>query len=115
MEDIMQFLLIVGIIAFGIFRQYSKEKAKKSENEHPMPIPEYKMEEFVMTEAPPKQIPKKQKQVLPQEGARTTSHTPLPTAPVQRIEVAEESEFTIHSAEEARRAIIWSEILQRKF
>ena len=35
MEDVMQFLLVAGILAFGIFRQFNKEKNKKSKKEIP--------------------------------------------------------------------------------
>lgn len=122
MEDIMQFLVIAGIIAFGVYRQYAKEQAKKSGNEHSMPLPKSEMEAPMMPPPPPKQTVKKEKQQpLPVEGVRTThnprSHNSSNTAaapPVQKEE-AGDNEFSIHSAEEARRAIIWSEILQRKY
>lgn len=40
----------------------------------------------------------------------------IPTAPSHHEEhPVAESEFAIHSAEDARRAIIWGEILQRKY
>ena len=44
MEDVMQFLLVAGILAFGIFRQFNKEKNKKSEKGNSMPAPEYEYE-----------------------------------------------------------------------
>ena len=110
MEDIIKFLAIAGIIAFGVYRQFAKDKAKNAENENPMPLPEYE------------QTPKKQKQKpLPQEGVRTTfnsrlhSSSDIAAAPLIEEEEDSDSEFSIHSAEEAKRAIIWSEILQRKY
>jgi len=41
-----------------------------------------------------------------QEPMQTSSHSPTNR---------EEDDFTIHSVEEARRAIVWGEILQRKY
>ena len=41
-----------------------------------------------------------------QQGSHYNSHTES---------TDNEHDFTIHSAEEARRAIIWGEILQRKY
>lgn len=122
MEDIMQFLVIAGIIAFGVYRQFAKDKAKNAENTHPMPHPEYEMEVPTMTDFPQKRTPKKLKQQpLPQEGVRTTPNprlhnsSDIAAAPLMEEEEIGDSEFSIHSAEEARRAIIWSEILQRKY
>lgn len=123
MEDFLKFLAIAGVIAFGIFRQFAKEKAKNAENEHNMPMPPYETYEVELppiVEKPRKQTPKSKKQALPHEGVRTT-HVPLsssaiaPPPPMQADEEVSDSEFSIHSAEEARRAIIWSEILQRKY
>lgn len=122
MEDIMQFLVIAGIIAFGVYRQFAKDKVKNAENEYPTPLPDYEMEAPMKPDFPQQRGSKKQKQQsLPQEGVRTTynsrlhSSSDIATAPPIEEEEDGDSEFSIHSAEEARRAIIWSEILQRKY
>ena len=47
------------------------------------------------------------------EGQRSTQATASQT--INEEIPTSESEFTIHSTEEARRAIIWGEILQRKY
>lgn len=116
MEDIMQFLLIAGIIAFGIFKQYNKESKKKSEKGTSLPVPEYEyeVEKPVVSKMERKQTLPKAKVPVPHEGIRSTY---VPTiSPKKTDEVqTEDSEFSIHSAEEARRAIVWSEILQRKY
>ena len=39
MEDVMQFLLVAGILAFGIYKQFNKEKSNKPEKSMPMPTP----------------------------------------------------------------------------
>lgn len=44
MEDVMQFLLVAGILAFGIYKQFNKEKSNKPEKSMPMPTPEYEYE-----------------------------------------------------------------------
>ena len=116
MEDVMQFLLVAGILAFGIYKQFNKEKSKKPEKSMPMPTPEYEYEpEFekpVIFEKPQKKTVPPPKPSLPQEGIRNT-HAPNNIS--EPIKEADRSEFSIQSAEEARRAIIWSEILQRKY
>ncbi len=121
MEDIIQFLLIIGFIAIGIFRQVAKAKSKnEAENEIPMPIPVPPpfTDPSVIQKAPQK-TNKKRNQFTPpiEEGVRTTHVPPISAPPQQTTETepADRSEFAIDSPEEARRAIIWSEILQRKY
>lgn len=118
MEDIMQFLVIAGIIAFGIYRQFSKENKKNAENNIPMPIPPHTTEPPIPLDVAIKPSRKQSSKPLPVEGARSTntqSHsTSLPSEEKKESDM-KDCEFTIHSAEEARRAIIWSEILQRKY
>lgn len=118
MDEMMKFLVVAGIIAFGIYRQFNKEKAKNSNQGESAPFPSYEPEKPDAFEIPEKPKRKGFTQPLPQEGVRTTSYrSNLDTLQAQQpIETEEESnEFTIHTAEEARRAIIWSEILQRKY
>lgn len=138
MENIMQFLVVAGIIAFGIYRQINKEKSKESEEKRRMPIPP--MPEVAEDASP---IPDMWGKSFPYETApkpvaksKMTTQTTKTTSPrptissqaaqnqrvisapsassMQRIEETHE-DFTINSAEEARRAIIWGEILQRKY
>lgn len=123
MEDILQFLVIAGIIALGVYRQFAKEKTKNAENERPTTQPEYEVVEMpTLSDFPQRRAPKKQKQQsLPQEGVRTTlnprlhSSSDIAAAPLIEDDEIIDSEFAIHSEEEAKRAIIWSEILQRKY
>ena len=120
MEDVMQFLLVAGILAFGIFRQFSKEKNKKSEKRDSMPVPEYEyeyepeFEEPVIIEKTYEQAAAPPKPPVVQEGARSTYAPPSPPKTSKKAETCK-NDFSIHSAEEARRAIIWSEILRRKY
>ncbi|MDR0989392.1 MAG: hypothetical protein LBM06_08045 [Prevotellaceae bacterium] len=121
MDDIMQFLIVLGVIAIGIYQQYKKEAAKKASERSVLPAP---------PTATPRQAPassrRKRESFLPTGDATTSSLTgsvsaspctpntsisPISTPPQPETE----SDYAIHSAEEARRAIIWSEILQRKY
>lgn len=118
MEDVLQFLLVAGILAFGIFKQFNKEKNKKQEKGSPMPVPEYEyepeFEETILFEKPQRQRTPSPKPALPKEGIRSTY---VPTTRPKTIKKAEVSknEFSIQSMKEARRAIIWSEVLRRKY
>ena len=125
MDDILKFLVVVGAIAFGIYRQFKKDNANKSKTERPVNLPDYENEpEF---EPEPPIIPKESKK---EKKKATTAYQPLsipssnqgigntqfPISPPTGIESEEnENEFAINSQDEARRAIIWSEILQRKY
>ena len=129
MEDIFKFLLVIGIIVFGIVRQAKKEAKKSADERSAMPIPdaEDRLPENWEDETYGGFIPKGPE---PEEiiiVKKTEKISPRPTntgtLPKQKIsppapeaeETDETSEFGIRSAEEARRAIIWSEILQRKY
>lgn len=82
MEDVMQFLLVAGILAFGIFRQFNKEKNKKSEKGNSMPAPEYEyepeFEEPVIIEKTYEQVTASPKPPVFQEGTRNTYTPPSP-------------------------------------
>ncbi len=124
MEDIFQVLLIIGFIAIGVFRQINKEKSpKNTDSEIPMPIPAptvsgpYPQQKSPETKKPANSR-KKQITSPIEEGVRTTHVPPPISTPPQSpapTEAAEKSEYSIDSPEDARRAIIWSEILQRKY
>lgn len=113
MEDMMKFLLVIAVIAFGVFRQFGKEKEKAAKEESPMPV----FEEEPLLEVLKKSKTKKQKKSLYDEGRGVTknsaTNTSAPPLPTKEKEV--EGEFSIHSIEESRRAIIWAEILNRKY
>lgn len=126
----LQFLIIAGAILIGIVREYKKIAKKNAEAKPAMPVPRT---ESMAREVHPvpkvkKEVTKKQnhssspKAFLAGESAKTSSYTPVvPTE--EQVSPAmsttsysdSESEYSIQSAEEARKAIIWSEILQRKY
>lgn len=120
--EILKFLLIVAIIAFAIVRQARKNKAARSDespsapvpgNFNPMGMPPVREEKEKHQPKASGQA-KKTKSIYAEpvaEGTRTTIPTPTPP----EAEQVPEANFTIRSAEEARKAIIWSEILNRKY
>lgn len=136
MENIMQFLVVAGMIAFGIYRQINKEKSKESEEKQRMPhppMPEVAEDAIPVPEMWGRSFPYEPKPVAkPQTTTKTTKTvstrpatssqtiqkqkmaSPPSSSTMQRVEETHE-DFTIHSAEEARRAIIWGEILRRKY
>lgn len=145
MDGIIQFLLIAGIIVIGIVKQFKKEAKKNAEDRPAVPLPDDDMDDTMpipeswgktyggfIPEGPkqePKPIPKEEyqfsssKHVFAADSAKTSpkravappkqKSSPPPTTSQQKSET--ESEYSINSAEEARKAIIWSEILQRKY
>ena len=134
MDEVLKFLLIAAVIVIGIVRQLKKEAKKNADKVPTMPTPETGnplpenwgggtyggyIPEGPQQE-PPIQVKKKKttstpKPFLSSTTSSTTQIASPPASSLQEPDESAESEFTIHSAEEARRAIIWSEILQRKY
>ncbi|MCC8186223.1 MAG: hypothetical protein LIP08_01585 [Bacteroides sp.] len=120
MEEILKFLVVMGIIGFMIYRQATK--ARKAAEETQAQAPSYDPEEYEGWEEEEETI----RDLYPQEAStrqshasrRTTSARPQTVRKVPEDVATEETEnidYGIHSAEEARRAIVWSEILKRKY
>lgn len=143
MEDVFKFLLVAAVIVIGLVRQFKKEAKKNADEDttmpmpeagNPMPenwgggtyggyIPEGPKEEHVIKVEKKKTAPKPfiSDSYVPTTSMGTTAYN-KPTSTNQNASSSmpepqenDESEFTIRSAEEARRAIVWSEILQRKY
>lgn len=111
MGDIVQVLIVIGIIVFAIVKQLNKssEEAKKQQQpQRSWPREDEEMEEMEF-ERPISE---------PFLSYDFDHHTPSPKpqdSPPAPEEPAENQEFNIQSTEEVRRAIIWSEILNRKY
>ncbi|TWV10413.1 hypothetical protein FQ707_13105 [Bacteroidaceae bacterium HV4-6-C5C] len=126
MEDVLKFLFIAGIILIGIARQVRKDKEAGKKTLTLPTIPNRdKVEE---QHAPTANVIKKPAKVASQRYATdsfagssyqptiSTLSTPTTTLSNNTTQAAEaESDFSIRSIEEARKAIIWSEILRRKY
>lgn len=121
--EILKFLLIVALIAFFIVREARKNKAEPAENSPSAPAPgnfnptgRPQVKERKMAKPPLQasgQAKKAKNHYTPSvsEGARTTAPAPHSSEPEQ----ATDTNFSIGSIEDARKAIIWSEILNRKY
>ena len=127
MDGLIDFLVFAGFIAACIFFDKINTVVKKAQKEQEGPKP-------VIVNIPTQQ-PQQPAQVKPikkvrksepatswrqtgdmsqraefkNEGVRSTANI------IQPIEVQPRSEYAIDSAEDARKAIIWSEILKRKY
>ncbi|HIZ32106.1 MAG TPA: hypothetical protein H9814_00965 [Candidatus Bacteroides merdigallinarum] len=135
MEEFLKFLLVAAVLVVAFIRQTRKEAQKKQ-----APLPPF----MPQTEAPASPLPDEEKDqtyggYIPEGPApepatpskperkphianasakeRPRQSAPKPTPPPATAPTAEDgtTDYQIHSAEEARRAIIWSEILTRKY
>lgn len=117
MENIIQILIVTGfIIIFAVVRQLAGSN-KKGKERHRLPLPgdDEEWEEWghdhstLSAGMATQQLSKKQT-----KRKQTRSSDP-PVPPPVREEPDDIQEFDIYSTEEVRRAIIWSEILNRKY
>ena len=141
MEDILKFLLVVGVLVLGIARQSAKKTMKDSrpgpdiptpDTGHPQPEPwedgnsgtprpastETRGEPapYAFQPSDTRKQPEGKSRTSrrkPETPPHTAHNVPPQTTDLQEAEQA--SEFSIRSAEEARKALVWSEILQRKY
>ena len=134
MEDVLKILLILGFVIFGVVKKARKEAkndAPTNEWDTPTPQSENPMPEAwgsgeiqveTVSEAPQPAAKPKAENIFPprhrhkapvQEGARTTRVA----SPVlnENPDSSPSPDVDIHSVEEVRRGIIWSEILKRKY
>ncbi|WP_348768186.1 hypothetical protein [uncultured Bacteroides sp.] len=126
MEDVFKFLLVAAVIATGLIRQFKKETNKNADKSPGIPMPDVDnplpenwgggtyggfIPEGLKPTNKPKTVSK------PSAKSKYTSIKASPPSPASHPQEPDEatSEYGIHSAEEARKAIIWSEILQRKY
>ena len=128
MRDIWEYLLLAAVIGVGVFSEIKKSKTKKSAEQAAMPTPATKpistsstkkkehQQETVAALKARKAKEEMMNSKLPVEGKRST-YTPIsPAAEVSILnDNTVESEFAISTPEEARKAIIWSEILQKRY
>lgn len=130
MEDIFKFLLVAGILIYGFIKQVRKETPEQPAFPYPE-MPDSDEDSFMPEEIPSPQashldpvqemVTPPNKQASPKSAhKKARRHQPI-QEPQQTVATSsanhsdESSDYSIHSIEEARRAIIWSEILQRKY
>jgi len=128
MDGLIDFLVFAGFIAACIFFDKINTVVKKVQKqpEEPKPvivnIPTQQPQQPVQKIKPTKKERKSepvtswrqtgdlsQRAEFKNEGVRSTANI------IQPIEIQQRSEYAIDSAEDARKAIIWSEILKRKY
>ena len=137
MENFLQFLLIISVIVIGIVRQANKNKAGK----HPDATPRVPSSQEKEIMEPHPIFPTNGEQWFPMQTSSThrkeslevsvsefkkqksfkQSTSPPPEKRIDEIQEVSrqaevnENDFSLSSAEDARKAIIWSEILRRKY
>ena len=116
MEGLIDFLVFAGFIAACIFFDKLNDAVKKG-------TPTKKPVQSVQNHKTARKAMKKndarsswkqpedmsQRGEFKNEGIRSTANM------IQTLEVQEPSEYAINTSEDARKAIIWSEILKRKY
>lgn len=132
MEDFLKFVLVAAVLVVAFIQQTRKEAQKKKKNAprppvmpqpEPVssPLPEGQESQTYggyIPEGPASEPPTPPRPKPKRNPARTFAKAePKQNIPVPPPPATEDgtTDYQIHSAEEARRAIIWSEILTRKY
>lgn len=129
MEEVLKFLAVIAVIAAGIVSQVRKEAKKNAAGKSRVPMPDapqqrpdYREDDTYggfIPKGPDPTADHAAKKPKKASSSRYSPHTPLEPNEAPPAEVTQDadnpSEFSIRSAEEARRAVIWSEILRRKY
>lgn len=118
MGDILQVLIVIGIIVFAIVRQSAVSREKEKEQRRsPVARPTADEEDRYKAETAkksPKPFLSCDYDYSTSFAGTTEQQLSAPT-PVGEEPDDDKTAFDIRSAEEVRRAIIWSEILNRKY
>jgi hypothetical protein len=120
MGNNFQILIIIGIVVFAVVKQLAGlNKKGKKQQRPPVTLPKDNEEWEEWDYTPPAPSYEVVKQPLPSPKTKKPKQTKKPEAPAPQPPIKEEPEnapeFDICSTEEVRRAIIWSEILNRKY
>lgn len=123
MEELYKYLVILAVVIVPILKQLRKNSQQEQDEEREVPpttyppLNEQPIEgdkektnpvQTSITTPPPFQNKRPKRSSQPAEAAENkTVHTDKESEPAD--------DYGIHSVEEARKAIIWSEILQRKY
>lgn len=118
MDDLWNVLFVIGIIAIGFFKTKNKEENSDSASGGEEESLDKPMQPAVPERPVPPNPKKKQKRQKPVPATRTPQNETLSGERTQTdSDIPNESteDFSIRSAEEARRAVILGEILNRKY
>jgi len=125
MENLSNYVPVIILIAYALITVLGKKK-KASEITHETTLPGQNAGEFIDESNFPKSFldllethveekPKKQKSRKPEVKQIKKEIAPISTAPIFiESEEEEKSPFSLYDEDEARRAIIYSEIMNRK-
>ena len=124
MGDIVQVLIVIGIIIFAVVKQLigNSEEGKKQRPKMNVPRKDEKMEDMEYEKTSPTPFLSHEYDLYNSPPSKTVEHhssrkqtTKAEISPPVQEEPSGNQEFNIESTEEVRRAIIWSEILNRKY
>ena len=120
MDDFFNFLLIVATVVVFVSKLFKKETDKATEADidvdvpdEDTPLPRTVTPTSRHTAVPPSRPSGKTSRPSGKTSRKAPSSTPSYDHRSPQEEPEADSEFAIRSAEEARRAIVWSEILRR--
>lgn len=112
MENLFQIFIIVVVVIIALVKQFGKAAKQAKEEQVKMNIPEIYEEVENESYTPPTSYKKAKRKPVTKHSS---SQSGIPTSPPIPEEPNADTEFDISSSEEIRRAIIWSEILNRKY
>lgn len=122
--EYFQLLIFIGLIIFAIVKQALKikkeeeEEGKASGLDNVDPMPDFRDTPTNRQPLPSQQYSAQalQEKPKPRKTVKKTENNPISPPPEEAPSpTSEEHPFDIHSIEEVRRAVIWSEILNKKY
>lgn len=115
MDGILEILTLIGVISYVVYK--GSRETRKQVDTGQMPDLDFDDLDEVQATTVSQPISSPTKPVSETSSpkrTRKTNRIAAPT-PTQEEPTGNDQEFNIQSAEEVRRAIIWSEILNRKY
>lgn len=111
MEDIIQFVLLVGVLFVGFVIQYKKKGRQMTEEAFPpLSVEVEEEEEREEEKSPVRTVAPRRIMPVAKQSVPTPSHSAAPVQPKLR-----ESRIDLRSPRKAREAFISSEIFNRKY
>lgn len=117
MEDILEFLLVIGFLAVGFFKQAKKKTTSEPKEEGEVtPMPQETYDDPILEVSPAPPMAQKEMKRPKRSNKKSPKLEPSQTTPPLVTDSPQtEADYHLHSVEEVRRAFIWSEILHRKY
>ncbi|MDR3118385.1 MAG: hypothetical protein LBU44_03055 [Mediterranea sp.] len=116
MEDIFKTILIFGLIIFAVVRKLISSGKEREKRQHQPAQPKNDEEWDDYYPLPTLSVGTTKQQTVKKQTVKKQVRQPEPPPSLPVAEEPNEGrEFDIRSTEEVRRAIVWSEILNRKY